>query len=788
MSSSKSICIFFSIFLIGSLAVQAQSLTQTIFGNITAKGSLDPLAGVKIELIANEQSILCTSQPDGSFTLPNVPVGRQSIIIYHTGYKDKLIENMLVTSGKQIFLEIELEEEIVSLDEIVIYAERDKNKPLNAMTLAGGRMFSIEETQRFAAAFNDPARMASSYPGVVQANDVNNDIVIRGNSPNGLLWRLNGVDIPNPNHFSSVGTSGGGISALSAQVLGNSDFLNGAFNAEYGNALSGVFDLNFRKGNNQKREYTVQFGFIGADISVEGPFKKDYKGSYLLNYRYSTLNLIKSLGVDIDDNSKFQDVSFHIYLPTNKKGSYSLFGLGGLSSQNEDRTLLDIITGSGTVRFKNLSSSSTGVLGLSHLKSLGKKMNLKSTMAVTGNQIALSNENTRGVNPSNLKINEKNNYAENKFSISTVLSIFTGKTDNFIKTGITSSFLQYSLLEGKVSPGTMTIKNTIDERGSTVVFRGFAEYLMHISKNITINSGLHFSHLGLNKSTTIEPRAALLFPLTPKKTFSIAYGLHSQLQPTGTYFIKIKNQDGIEYKPNTDLGFSRAHHFIAALNYTLDPYHNIKMEAYYQYLYNIPVSPFVESKESMLNITEGILAEPLINKGKGKNKGVEITVERFLKNSFYYILAGSWYESKYKTTDEIWRNTRFNGNYTFSFTGGNEFSIKRSKSYLGLNLKTTLLGGLRTTPINIVASQKKGSVVYYNDNAFQNKLPDYHRLDFRISYRNNYKRFSLITAIDIQNVLNKENTAQEFYNPINKQIEYAKQNGIIPVFSIKAEF
>lgn len=788
MSLLKSICIVFTIYWIGSPFIKAQPLTQTIFGIITAKGSIARLEGVKIELIASKDSISCITVPDGSFNLHNVPVGRQSLLISCIGYKEKLLENILVTSGKQVFLEIELEEEIVSLDEIVIYAEQDKKKALNTMTLAGGRMFSIEETQRFAAAFNDPARMASSYPGVVQANDVNNDIVIRGNSPNGLLWRLNGVDIPNPNHFSSVGTSGGGISALSAQVLGNSDFLNGAFNAEYGNALSGVFDLNFRKGNNQKREYTVQFGFIGADISVEGPFKKEYKGSYLVNYRYSTLNLVKSLGLDIDDRSKFQDVSFHIYLPTNKNGSFSLFGLGGLSSQNEDRTLFDIITGSGNVRFKNLSSSSTGVIGLSHLKTIGKKMNLKSTMATTGNRIALSNENARGVNPSNLKLNEKNNYGENKISISTVLSVFPGKRDDIFKTGITSSILQYSLLEGKVSPGSTTIINTIDEHGSTVVYRGFAEYLMHISKNITLNSGLHLSHLGLNKRTTIEPRTALLFPLTPKKTFSIAYGLHSQLQPTGTYFIKIKNQHGIDYKPNADLGFSKAHHFIAALHYNLDRYHSIKLEAYYQYLYNIPVSQLVANKVSILNISEGILAEPLINEGKGKNKGLEITAERFLKNSFYYILAGSWYESKYKTTDGIWRNTRFNGNYTLSLTGGNEFSIKRGKSYLGINLKTTLLGGFRTTPINIEASRQNGSVVYYNDLTFQNKLPDYHRLDFRISYRNNYKRFSLITSIDIQNVMNRENAEKEIYNPLTKQIEYARQNGFIPVFSIKAEF
>lgn len=788
MSLSKSFCIVFSFLWVGFPIVEAQPLIQTIFGSVMARGSLTQLEGVRIELIASHERISCESASDGSFNLQNVPVGRQSILISYTGYKEKLIENILVTSGKQVYLEIELEEEITLLNEVVIYAEQDKKKPLNTMTLAGGRMFSIEETQRFAAAFNDPARMASSYPGVVQANDVNNDIVIRGNSPNGLLWRLNGVDIPNPNHFSSVGTSGGGISALSAQVLGNSDFLNGAFNAEYGNALSGVFDLNFRKGNNQKREHTIQMGFIGADLSVEGPLKKKYKGSYLVNYRFSTLNLIKSLGVDIDDHSKFQDLSFHIYLPTEKIGSFSIFGLGGLSSQNEDRTLFDIFTGSGKVRFKNLSKSNTGVTGISHFKTVGKKMNLKSTIAATGNQIALSNQNSVGGNTSHLKLKEKNNYGENKVSVSSVLSIFPGKNNNIIKTGITGSILNYTQLEGKVPFGSEQIVNSIEGQGSTLLLRGFAEYLMYVHQKVTVNTGLHFLHLGLNKNTTLEPRIALAIPATTKILFSLAYGLHSQVQPIGTYFLKNPNQHGQDYTPNRNLGFSKAHHFVGTCQYNIDRYHSIKWEAYYQHLYDIPVSPDVQNKVSILNSSDGYLKELLINKGLGKNQGIELTAERFLKNNFYYLLAGSLYDSEYKSIDGIWRNTRFNGNYTFGFTSGYEFSLKKNKSHLGLHVKATSIGGFRTTPINIDASTQNGTTIYFDNLAFQNKLPDYKRVDVRLSYRNNFKRVSLITSIDIQNVMNRENIEKEFYNPINKRIEYSRQNGLIPVLSLKVEF
>jgi len=125
------------------------------------------------------------------------------------------------------------------------------------MSAVSARAFTVEETQKYPAAINDPLRMATNFAGVASLDDGMNQIVIRGNSPTGLLWRMEGIDIPNPNHFAAKGSSGGGISILSSQLLSNSDFITGAFAADYGNALSGVFDLNLRKGNNEKRETTL---------------------------------------------------------------------------------------------------------------------------------------------------------------------------------------------------------------------------------------------------------------------------------------------------------------------------------------------------------------------------------------------------------------------------------------------------------------------------------------------------------------------------------------------------
>ena len=789
MKNSRKFIVYFVRLVLFCIHREATSqvFTQTAYGTVVEKGSLVPLAGATVFLLNSDPLNATFTSADGSFVLACVPVGRQSFKISYVGFVDYVLEDILITSGKQVRMEIEMEASMTTLDEVVINSDTDKKRPLNFMTLAGGRMYSIDETKKFAASFNDPSRMATSFPGVLTLNDLDNGIVIRGNSPNGLLWRMEGVDIPNPNHFASVGTSGGGISALSTQMLSNSDFLNGAFNAEYGNALSGVFDLKLRKGNNQKREYTIQAGFIGADFSAEGPIKKGHKGSYLFNYRYSTLKLISALGVDIDDNTRFQDLAYNIYLPTRKYGDFTFFGLGGISSQNEDRTLFDIISGSGLIRFKSLNSSNTGVMALSNLKIINPKINIKSTLAITGEKIALSNENSSPGSLTQLVLNEKNAYTQNKVSLSSVANIVLGK-NNILITGITGSLWGYSLLEGKRRMGDPMIVNKIKESGITGLWNSYAELLCHLNTNLSINSGLHFSYLGLNNSLALEPRVSLKYDLSATQSINFGYGLHSQVQPLGVYFFRTKNQNGDLVSPNHNLGFSKAHHIIGSWSYIIDGYHKINIAGYYQQLFRVPVSPDSTNTVSILNVTEGYLTEELVNKGLGKNYGVEFSLERFLKKDFYYILSCTLFESKYKTLEGKWRNTRFNGQYAFSVTGGKEIPIKKDRSYLGFNFKSSYIGGFRVTSIDLVSSISEGNTVFDQNHAFEQKLADYSRIDFAIRYRKNFRRVNLSVSLDIQNLMDKENIEKEFYDPVNKLIKNATQNGIIPVLSIKTEF
>ncbi|MCB0797321.1 MAG: carboxypeptidase-like regulatory domain-containing protein, partial [Chitinophagales bacterium] len=305
------------------LLVQAQDLKQTIRGNIIDRESKATLPGANVLLYADTVFLSgTTTNEDGNFRLEG-PVGRVDLVVRYIGYQDFFITNLVVSSGKEVVLQIELEESAQALDEVTITAFRE-GEVVNDMATVSVRSFTVEETDRYAGSRGDPARMASNFAGVQGADDSRNDLVIRGNSPIGVLWRLENLDIPNPNHFAIAGTTGGPVSIINNKYLSNSDFFTGAFPAEYGNATAGVFDLQMRKGNDEQYEFSGQLGFLGTELFAEGPLSKENKSSFLVSYRYSTLQLFESLNIQIGTEAvpRYQDGAVKLFFPL-KNGSIS---------------------------------------------------------------------------------------------------------------------------------------------------------------------------------------------------------------------------------------------------------------------------------------------------------------------------------------------------------------------------------------------------------------------------------------------------------------------------------
>ncbi|MBN8666206.1 MAG: TonB-dependent receptor [Chitinophagales bacterium] len=765
-----------------SITVQAQQLQQ-LRGTVTDQALKEPLSGATISL--NEQQHT-TSDASGNFRFKDLAPGNYTLRITYAGFKEIVLDNITVNSGKETILTITLEAEVKSMEEVIVKANGKKNRPLNDMSVVSARAFTVEETQRYAAAVNDPLRMATAFPGVMANDDGNNNIIIRGNSPTGLLWRMEGMDIPSPNHFSQPGLSGGGISILSSQLLSNSDFITGAFAAEYGNALSGVFDIKLRKGNDEKREYSLQAGVLGLNAAMEGPFSKKYKGSYLINYRYSTLTLLNKVGVLPDDNvTNFQDLSFNIYLPTKKAGNFSVFGFGGLSDQyydpgkdsskwetRRDRYLADFV-------------SNTGMAGITHSLLVGKNLKINSAVGVSGTRISYDEDFTED------DLTLRKTYFE---KMTTKNILFNTKLDYkfsnrlLLRAGFINKQINYQFYRLSSAHDDEPLEVLLNSKGQTSTQQAFLQWQYKWSNDLSLQAGLHYLHLAHNGSEAVEPRLSAKWNINNKNSLALAYGLHSQIQTLNVYFAERTLGAGGVDMPNKNLGFTKAHHYVLSYGFRPAAKLQIKTELYYQQLFDVPVAAHDSSTLSSLNVEYEYVTDPMVNEGKGRNYGIEISIERYLHNNFYLTLSNSLYQSKYTALDGVERNTRFNGNYITTLITGKDFYNERKQKTLGINLKTIVAGGLRTTPIDLAASQQAGYTVYKEKQAYSQQNPAYFRTDLRISMKWNRRKHTTTLSLDIQNVTNRLNLFSQYFDKEENQIKNLYQTGMIPILNYKIEF
>ncbi|MFN0031060.1 MAG: carboxypeptidase regulatory-like domain-containing protein [Flavobacteriales bacterium] len=768
--------------------VSAQSITQTVKGKVTDKMSNTAMADAVVVVTDCDPVLGAITDANGDFKIEQVPVGKHNIEVTYIGYKAVMLSGMTVISGKELVLNVTMEEDLQAIQSVEVTAQKNQRDVLNEMSTVSTRTFSVEETQKFAAAVNDPGRMASAYAGVICTDDGNNNISIRGNSPNGLLWRMEGVDIPNPNHFASPATSGGGISIISAQLLANSDFSTGAFAAEYGNALSGVFDLKLRKGNNEKREYTFQAGLLGLDVAAEGPFKKGYGGSYLVNYRLSTLTLLSELGVNIGDGvTNFQDLSYNVFLPTAKAGNFSVFGFTGLSSQRYEAKKDSAQWEFTYDRFSDKYVSNTSMNGLKHVFNWSDKTYMQSSVVWSLNNISyISNR----LDDDYVLRMEFEDIAENmKTNLNTIIN---HKFDarHSIRGGAYINLYDLHFKDRHLDRSTNQFVTSLDSKSRATTMQTFAQWRFRINESLTLNTGFHYLHLLNNNTYSVEPRVAIKYNINEIQSLSLGYGRHSQIQPIGIYDAQVQLTDGSYLKPNKNLGFNKADHIVLAYDRNITKHIYAKVEAYYQNLFNIAVEDSTGSVISIINNEYDYITEPLTNQGNGRNYGLELTVEQRTYRNLYFLLSGSLFNSEYSAMDKVWRNTRFNTNYSFVITAGKEWSVGKTEKNktLGVNLRSTFVGGMRNTPIDISASMQAGETMYDYTQAYEGRASNYFRTDVRISLKRNFKSMTTTLSLDVQNATNNQNVMGSYFDVESGMVKEYYNVPVIPILAYKMEF
>ncbi len=784
-----------------SIAYITNAQTGVIKGTIIDKQSETPLVGATIELLNTDVTNGVVTDIDGYFVLENVAVGRQTIRVSYIGFESISLPNIVVTSGKDAVVNVSLIEAFDQLDEVIITNENAKARAINKLASVSARQFGVEEVTRFSGGRSDVGRLAANFAGVSAPDDSRNDIVVRGNSPVGLLWRLEGVPIPSPNHYSTLGTTGGPVSALNPNLLKNSDFITSAFPSEYGNAIGGVFDLGFRKGNRDDYEFTGQVGiFTGVEAMAEGPLGKN-KGSFLIAGRYS---LVGILGVGAGGTSaapNYSDISFNIDVGKGKLGNFSLFGIIGFSDiefLGNDIDEDDLFAAEDENTFVE---SGFGVVGLKHQTNLGEHSFLRTI--VSGSYSMNDFVADRFIDKDTpqeriIRYTEANNM-ESRLTFST---LFNSKLSNkaTLRTGVLVENFRVESLErdrleqpdndGDGDPDLFTFTD-IDE--SLSIVQPYIQTQLRVTKELTLNAGVHGQYSTLNEQFVVEPRAGLTYKVGQNHSFSLGYGLHYQTVSLPLLFLNEEINGELE-QTNLELDFVQSSHYVFGYDVRIGTGWRGKFEVYYQDIDNAAVEPFPSSYSSL---TEGADfgfqndRVSLVNEGTGFNQGIELTLEKFFSDGYYGLLTTSLFESKYEGSDGIERNTPFNNGYVLNVLAGKEFKIgKGGKNVLSLDTRVTLSGGRYFTPVNLEASQQAGFEVLREDLAFSEQADDYFRWDVKLGYKinNKSKKRSHQFYVDLQNVTGNENVFTRRYNRLTNQVDQVDQIGFFPDFGYRFQF
>lgn len=769
-------------------------LRGTLKGRLIDIENKMPIIGATIILKGEKPFKACISDEEGYFVFENLVIKRYTFTISAMTYETEEISEILINSGKDVYLEIALKEKINDLDEVVVKANLQKYEAINEMALTSSRTFSIEETERYAMAISDPARMAQNYAGVTNAgDDSSNDLVIRGNSPRALLWRLEGIEIPNPNHFGNTGAQGGVISALSSSTLSNSDFYTSTFPTEFGNAISGVFDLKFKNGNTEKREHSLSLSLLGIEGSTQGFFKKGNRSSYILKYRFSTIDYLQPLIIDLKStNLSFQDFSYKVNIPTKKYGTFAIFALGGFNNQ-----LNKVVIDSTKWETKDDQTESSeeqimSVFGISNKNVLNEKTYFRSVLAGTLSFQRRTVDIYNSVQNNDF-LRENNTDIKNMNFISSFTLNHKFNKRILFQTGLIYQFKKYEYFVNLNQDDEDFI--FFNSNDFTHSLQNFVNSKFRISDKLTLNAGLHFSYLHLNKTYGFDPRIGIKYKINEKNSLAFSSGLFSRQEHISTYLLE--NTLGLTFQSNLNLEMNKSFQTVLGYNLKFANNFNFKAEVYYQYLFDIPVSSDTSSNYSTLN-SENIFdimsnnasnGGELFSKGQGQNYGIDITLEKFFSKKYYAMFTASLFDSKFKGISGQQYDTKFANKFLFNLLGGKEFVVgKHKNNFINLNGKFILNGGKRYTPIDISESISTGVETRQKDKINSKQFSPYYRFDFGFNYKLNTENTTHTFAIDVQNVTNNKNNFDVFFNYKTNRVDYSKQLGIIPFLKYKIEF
>ncbi len=760
----KLLVIAATLIICGSVSVQAETLRGTVKDAITG----EPLIGATVRIVELQNTGAMTDA-DGNYRISLSQGGRYTVEASYLGYETGVMKEILISGAKEVVLDIDLHENSFELTEVVVRPRVNKEATVNPAVLTGGVMLSMEEASRFAGGANDPARLVMAFAGVSGEAD-GSGLSVHGNAPERMQYRIEGVEVFTPNHFNDMWNAGYGlVSGLNSNVIGNSDFFTSTFNANYNNALSGVFDVKMRPGNNSKHENILQLGSVFEELTLEGPLSKKSNASYIVNYRYGFSSLVDKMGlIDTEgDHITFQDFSWKLNMPTKHAGTFSLFGLALFDKTHTDR--LDLKDIHSAYDASNNDGDMMQLLaGVSHKIYFDNKWTWHTTAAYNMQHINIDNKyyglerDVNGVLKSPLAFEEpetqylfsKQKQNEDRLLLSTELSKqVTGKWLTQFGAEYSHRFfnLRYRSVDYLYAdPSTM--KTYTDMKDNTGLASAFWQNLLTLSDKFSMSLGLAANYFLLSKDFSAEPRASMKWQPYNGGTFSLGYGLHSMVEKLDAYFYRDENRQLV----NKKLGLTKAHHMQFTYSHKFNDNLNLRMNLFYQYGFDTPVG----TNGSNYCVTNRLYAytdEQLVSKGNTRNYGGDITLEHYMSHGFFGQTNFSLYKSEYRGEDKVWRNQLYDRGFMFKILGGKEWMI--GKNVLNVSAKYSIQGGLRYSPIDVEQMRTNVDAGFIDDTPVYKQGEDFSKrfdptgvVDLTVSYKINKKKVSHTIAFEGLNI------------------------------------
>ena len=751
--------------LCGAMNVQAETLRGTVKDAITG----EPLMGATVKIVEMPDAA-AVADLDGNFLINLSKGGRYTIEVNYIGYEPSVLKEILISGAKEVVMDIALRENSTELAEVVVKPRVNKEATVNPNVLTGGVMLSMEEASRFAGGYNDPARLVMSFAGV-SGDAGGSGLSIHGNAPERMQYRIEGVEVFTPNHFNDMWNAGYGlVSGLNSNVIANSDFFTSTFNANYNNALSGVFDVKMRSGNNSKYENILQIGTVSEELTLEGPISRKHNSSYIVNYRYGFTSLVDKLGLVDTEGSHmgFQDFSLKLNFPTKHAGTFSIFGVGLFDTNHDDplklkdvhsvydasdnkSKLVQILAGaSHKIYFDNKWTWRTTVAyNTQHLKSDMYYYGFEHDANGVINTPLVYEPNNKKYPFSQQQMNEDRlvfNTEISKQVTSKWLTLFGGEYSHRF---FNLYYRAHDRLYDTVNPMT----DYAVMKDNTGLANIFWQNLVKLSDKFSLSLGVAGNYFVLSKDFSVEPRVSMKWDPNEKNSFSIGYGLHSMVEKLDTYFYR----DAAGNMPNKDLGLTKAHHVHATYIHKFNSNLTMRLNAYYEYGFDTPVG-INGSTYCVTNRYYNYTDEALVGKGNTRNYGGDITLEHYMTRGFFGQVNFSLYKAQYRGLDKKWHNQLYDRGYMFKILGGKEWMI--GKNVLNVSAKYSIQGGLRYSPVDVqkMSDDAAAGIIYddliYKDGeVFTKNFKPTGVLDLTVSYKINRRKVSHTFAFEGLNVL-----------------------------------